>query len=126
MLEAMAPSAAERFAAFFALDREPQSSDRPRLAQAYILRTADGGLVAIHLSSLEKFWQGLATALGSEQLSGDERFRTPQGRLDNYEALGRELDALFSKHPTAWWAERLGSHDVPFAPINDIDEVVED
>ena len=126
MLEAMAHFVVEPFAAWFALGKAPTSSDRPRLAQAYILRTADGGLVAIHLSSLEKFWQGLTTALASEQLSSDERFRTRQGRIDNYEALGRELDALFSKHPTAWWAERLGSHDVPFAPINDIDEVVED
>jgi crotonobetainyl-CoA:carnitine CoA-transferase CaiB-like acyl-CoA transferase len=126
MLEAMAHFVVEPFAAWFALGKAPTSSDRPRLAQAYILRTADGGLVAIHLSSLEKFWQGLTTALASEQLSSDERFRTRQGRIDNYEALGRELDALFSKHPTAWWAERLGGHDVPFAPINDIDEVVED
>jgi len=49
MLEAMAHFAIEPFAAFFALDRAPKSSDRPRLAQAYILRTADGGLIAIHL-----------------------------------------------------------------------------
>ena len=63
MLEAMAHFAVEPFAAFFALDRAPKSSDRPRLAQAYILRTADGGLIAIHLSSLEKFWEGLVSAL---------------------------------------------------------------
>src|SRR5262245_18357896 len=121
MLEAMAHFVVEPFAAWFALGKAPSSSDRPRLAQAYILRTADGGLVAIHLSSLEKFWQGLTTAIASERLSSDERFRTRQGRIDNYDALGRELDALFSKQPTAYWAERLGRHDVPFAPINDID-----
>jgi crotonobetainyl-CoA:carnitine CoA-transferase CaiB-like acyl-CoA transferase len=126
MLEAMAHFVVEPFAAWFALSKAPTSSDRPRLAQAYILRTADGGLIAIHLSSLEKFWQGLTAALGSERLSGDERFRTRQGRIDHYEALGAELDALFSKQPTAHWAERLGRHDVPFAPINDIDDVVED
>ena len=63
MLEAMMHFAVEPFAAYFALGRVPGSSDRPRLAQAYILRTADGGLITIHLSSLEKFWQGLATAI---------------------------------------------------------------
>jgi crotonobetainyl-CoA:carnitine CoA-transferase CaiB-like acyl-CoA transferase len=126
MLEAMAHFVVEPFAAYFALGQAPTSSDRPRLAQAYILRTADGGLVAIHLSSLEKFWQGLTTAVGSERLAGDERFRTRQGRIDHYEELGRELDGLFSKHPAAYWAERLGRNDVPFAPINDIDDVVDD
>ena len=126
MLEAMAHFAVEPFAAFFSLGQAPRSSDRPRLAQAYILRTADGGLIAIHLSSLEKFWLGLTTALESEALNGDERFKTRQGRIDNYEALGAQLDALFVKHPLQYWAEKLGERDVPFAPINRIDEVVED
>jgi crotonobetainyl-CoA:carnitine CoA-transferase CaiB-like acyl-CoA transferase len=126
MLEAMAHFAVEPFAAFFALDRAPTSSDRPRLAQAYILRTADGGLIAIHLSSLEKFWEGLLSALDAPQIRGDERYRTRQGRIDNYETLGAALDAQFSRHPLRHWVERLGSNDVPFAPIHRIDEVVQD
>lgn len=126
MLEAMAHFAVEPFAAFFALNQVPTSSDRPRLAQAYILRTADSGLIAIHLSSLEKFWDGLLAALACEQLSNDERFRTRQDRIDHYEILGAELDALFSRQPLSHWARRLGKHDVPFAPINSISEVVKD
>jgi crotonobetainyl-CoA:carnitine CoA-transferase CaiB-like acyl-CoA transferase len=126
MLEAMAHFAVEPFAAFFALDRPPTSSDRPRLAQAYILRTADGGLIAIHLSSLEKFWDGLVSALDAPQIRGDERYRTRQGRIDNYEALGAALDAQFSRHSLQHWVERLGTNDVPFAPIHRIDEVVQD
>jgi crotonobetainyl-CoA:carnitine CoA-transferase CaiB-like acyl-CoA transferase len=126
MLEAMAHFAVEPFAAFFALDRAPTSSDRPRLAQAYILRTADGGLIAIHLSSLEKFWTGLVSALDAPQIGDDERYRTRQGRIDNYERLGAALDAQFSRHPLHYWVERLGSNDVPFAPILRIDEVVQD
>ncbi|MGH8286245.1 MAG: CaiB/BaiF CoA transferase family protein [Steroidobacteraceae bacterium] len=126
MLEAMTHFAVEPFAAFFALGETPTSNDRPRLAQAYILRTADARLIAIHLSSLEKFWQSLTTAIASERLSSDPRFRTRQERIDNYEALGTELDALFSERPLSYWAERLGANDVPFAPINPIDRVVED
>ena len=126
MLEAMAHFAVEPFAAFFALDRAPTSSDRPRLAQAYILRTADGGLIAIHLSSLEKFWDGLVSALDAPQIRGDERYRTRQGRIDNYETLGAALDAQFARHPLQHWVERLGSNDVPFAPIHRIDQVVQD
>jgi crotonobetainyl-CoA:carnitine CoA-transferase CaiB-like acyl-CoA transferase len=126
MLEAMAHFAVEPFAAWFALNQAPRSSDRPRLAQAYILRTADGGLIAIHLSSLEKFWDGLLTALASKSLSADQRFRTRPGRIEHYEALGAALDAEFSRHDTKYWAGRLGANDVPFAPVNRIDEVVSD
>lgn len=126
MLEAMAHFAVEPFAAFFALGQTPTSSDRPRLAQAYILRTQDQRLLAIHLSSLGKFWDGLVTALGAPALAADPRFSTRQARIDNYEALGSELDRHFSQRSFAHWSEALGSNDVPFAPINTVDEVVHD
>src|SRR5690349_24517306 len=52
MLEAITHFAVEPFTAFFALGDLPQSSDRPRLAQAYILKSKDGKFLATHLSSL--------------------------------------------------------------------------
>jgi crotonobetainyl-CoA:carnitine CoA-transferase CaiB-like acyl-CoA transferase len=126
MLEAMSHFAVEPFAAFFALGTVPKSSDRPRLAQAYILRTQDSRLVALHLSSLEKFWTGLVAALDAAELATDPRFSTRLARIDNYEALGAELDRRFAGQPLATWVEKLGRHDVPFAPVRSVDEVVED
>ncbi len=126
MLEAMAHFAVEPFAAYFALGVTPKASDRPRLAQAYILRTADGRLLAIHLSSLEKFWQGLIAATEADYLNGDARFSARLARIDNYEALGEELDAIFGRRTLAEWTERLSARDVPFAPINSVDAVIAD
>jgi len=126
MLEAMAHFAVEPFAAFFALGTNPTSSDRPRLAQAYILRTADNALIALHLSSLEKFWSGLVTACDAPVLGTDPRFSTRNARIANYEALGAELGQRFAKYPLSVWAQRLGRHDVPFAPVQSIDGVIED
>jgi crotonobetainyl-CoA:carnitine CoA-transferase CaiB-like acyl-CoA transferase len=126
MLEAMTHFAVEPFAAFFSLGQTPQSSDRPRLAQAYILRTLDGRHIAIHLSSIEKFWSNLTIALNEERLASDSRFATRQARIDNYEELGRELDRLFSRQSLEALNERLGRYDVPFAPVNRMDDVVND
>jgi crotonobetainyl-CoA:carnitine CoA-transferase CaiB-like acyl-CoA transferase len=126
MLEAMTHFAVEPFAAYFALGETPTSADRPRLAQAYILRTADQRLIAIHLSSLEKFWNGLIAALEAPELASDPRFNTRLGRIAEYEALRVELDARFCRQPLSHWVERLEKSDVPHAPINRIDEVVED
>jgi len=126
MLEAMAHFAVEPFAAFFALGTVPKSSDRPRLAQAYILRTADAKLIAIHLSSLEKFWLGLVKALDADELARDARFSERRARIAHYEALGAELDSRFRRHTQQEWCARLNENDVPFAPINGIDAVVED
>lgn len=126
MLEAMAHFAVEPFAAYFALGKTPTSSDRPRLAQAYILRTADSRLIALHLSSLEKFWEGLVAALDAPELAGDIRFSKRLARIANYESLNAELDKRFAQRDLSYWTERLGRNDVPYAPINAIDEVVHD
>jgi crotonobetainyl-CoA:carnitine CoA-transferase CaiB-like acyl-CoA transferase len=48
------------------------------------------------------------------------------GTLAYSAELGRELGGYFAEHPFSHWAERLGENDVPFAPINSVDKVVED
>jgi len=126
MLEAMAHFAVEPFAAFFALGQTPTSTDRPRLAQAYILPTSDERLIAIHLSSLEKFWEGLVAALEAPELADDPRFNTRLNRIAEYEALRLELSERFGRKNLSHWVHQLGRHDVPYAPINRIDDVVVD
>lgn len=126
MLEAMSHFAVEPFAAFFALGETPTSADRPRLAQAYILHTADQRLIAIHLSSLEKFWRGLAAALEAPELLQDPRFNPRAHRIAEYETLRVELDTRFARRPLEHWVQRLQAEDVPYAPVNLIDDVVRD
>jgi len=126
MLEAMTHFAVEPFAAWFALGQTPTSADRPRLAQAYILRTADERLLAIHLSSLEKFWEGLVLALEAPELATDPRFNPRERRIAEYETLRVELNKRFSRKPLAHWVQRLQAEDVPYAPVNRLDDVVND
>jgi crotonobetainyl-CoA:carnitine CoA-transferase CaiB-like acyl-CoA transferase len=126
MLEAMTHFAVEPFAAYFALGQTPTSADRPRLAQAYILRTLDERLLAIHLSSLEKFWDGLVKALEAPELAADPRFNPRERRIAEYETLRVELNKRFARKPLAHWIERLQAQDVPYAPVNRLDDVVND
>jgi crotonobetainyl-CoA:carnitine CoA-transferase CaiB-like acyl-CoA transferase len=126
MLEAMTHFAVEPFAALFALGQTPTSADRPRLAQAYILRTADERLLAIHLSSLEKFWEGLVAALEAPELATDPRFNPRERRIAEYETLRVELNARFARKPLAHWVQRLQVEDVPHAPVNRLEDVVND
>jgi crotonobetainyl-CoA:carnitine CoA-transferase CaiB-like acyl-CoA transferase len=126
MLEAMTHFAVEPFAAYFALGQTPTSADRPRLAQAYILRTLDERLLAIHLSSLEKFWDGLVKALEAPELASDPRFNPRERRIAEYETLRVELNKRFARKPLAHWIERLQAQDVPYAPVNRLDDVVND
>jgi len=49
-----------------------------------------------------------------------------RGRIAEYESLRVELDDRFARAPLAHWVERLQANDVPYAPINRIDDVVKD
>src|SRR6202044_3505674 len=71
-------------------------------------------------------WQGLVTALNAPELGLDERFNNRLARIANYESLNVELDQRFSRQNLAHWVDQLGRNDVPYAPINTIDEVVHD
>jgi crotonobetainyl-CoA:carnitine CoA-transferase CaiB-like acyl-CoA transferase len=126
MLEAMMHFAVEPFTGFFALGDVPTALDRPRLAQAFILRTGDDRLIGIHLSSIEKFWDNLVTAIDGQDLAADPRFAQRQGRIDNYPVLLDALNAIFATRPRAEWLARLSEHDLPFAPVNDIPEAASD
>jgi crotonobetainyl-CoA:carnitine CoA-transferase CaiB-like acyl-CoA transferase len=126
MLEAMMHFAVEPFMGYFALGEVPKGADRPRLAQAYIVRCKDGKLLAFHLSSLEKFWSALVEGIESPELAEDPLFTTRQGRIDNYEALSATLNDIFSRRDRAVWVERFAGLDAPFAPVYTIPEVIED
>lgn len=90
------------------------------------LKCADGKLVAIHLSSPEKFWLGLVAASGRPELAVDPRFAERTARIANYETLRQELGAIFEQHPRSFWLTKLEEHDVPFAPVYDLIEVLDD
>jgi crotonobetainyl-CoA:carnitine CoA-transferase CaiB-like acyl-CoA transferase len=126
MLEAMTHFAVEPFTALFALGQAPSGNDRPRLAQAHILTTRDDKLVAIHLSSPEKFWEQLTEAFDALHLRSDPRFTTRLSRIANYEDLGAELNRITAQRDRADWDSIMSKYDVPFAAVNEIAEVVND
>ena len=126
MMEAMAHFALEPFTALFALGKAPGPNDRPRLAQAHILRTADDRMVVIHLSSLEKFWDELTEVLEAPHLRADPRFATRLSRVDNFDALHVELEAITRTRNRAAWVAAMDGRDVPFAAVSSIAEAAAD
>jgi crotonobetainyl-CoA:carnitine CoA-transferase CaiB-like acyl-CoA transferase len=95
-------------------------------SQAFTFRCADGKLLGTHLSTGEKFWQELAKACGAEALIVDDRFRTHQLRVKNYEALRQLLSEKFLARPRAEWMAILDAADVPMAPVHNVADALED
>ena len=126
MLEAMMHFAVEPFTGYFALGEIPNALDRPRLAQAYILTCKDGRHMGVHMSSLDKFWDALVGALDAQALAADPRFDVRQKRIDNYEELLVELNRITAARTRPEWLERFSGFDLPYAPLNNIEEAAND
>jgi crotonobetainyl-CoA:carnitine CoA-transferase CaiB-like acyl-CoA transferase len=99
---------------------------RVSASQSYAFRCSDEKLIAIHLSSQLKFWEGLLTALERKDIDSNPQFNTRELRIANYTALRDELAKTFATRARAEWAKRLEEQDVPYAPVYGLDEVIDD
>lgn len=126
MLEAMSHFNLDAFTHYYSAGEVMGPYSRPSVSQSYVLECADGKWVALHMSSPEKFWQGLANAIERPDLFQDPRFASRKARIDNQEVLIDLLGELFRRHPRAEWCARLEAEDVPHAPMYDTSEALED
>jgi crotonobetainyl-CoA:carnitine CoA-transferase CaiB-like acyl-CoA transferase len=99
---------------------------RVAASQSFAFRCGDGKLIAVHLSSQPKFFEAMAAALERPDLVRDERFATRDLRINNYGELNRVFAEIVATKPRAHWVNVLEEHDVPFAPVNSIADVLDD
>lgn len=126
MLEAMCHFNLDAFTHYFSEGEIMGPYSRPQVSQSYVMECADGKWVALHMSSPEKFWQGLANAIGYPELLQDDRFSTREGRIEHQDQMIEVLKPIFKKQSRDTWCQRLEAEDVPHAPMYDSNEVLED
>ncbi|MDF0597642.1 CaiB/BaiF CoA transferase family protein [Psychromarinibacter halotolerans] len=125
MLETVMHFASEPFANFFGNGKPWGPYDRASISQSYSLECADGSLIALHLSSPEKFWTELLAAIERPDLNDDPRFDSRMKRVDHHDELIAELRPVFVRKTRDEWSALLDKHDVPFAPIYTLAEALE-
>jgi crotonobetainyl-CoA:carnitine CoA-transferase CaiB-like acyl-CoA transferase len=97
--------------------QDPSRQSRHPQAQNFVLKTATGEDIAIHLSSSQKFWLSFIDAMDRRDLADDPRFTTYSLRVDHYFELAEIAEAEFIKKPAREWEKVLAAADVPFAPV---------
>lgn len=126
MLEAMCHFNLDAFTHYYSAGEVMGPFSRPSVSQSYVLKCADGKWLALHLSSPEKFWQGLANAMQRGDIFEDARFSTREGRIAHQDALIDILGGVFAQRTRSEWCARLEAEDVPHAPMYDSSEALED
>lgn len=88
-------------------------------------RTTDGYVAALVYN--DKHWKAFFELIGRMDIyEGDSRFGTSAGRSENYDTIYAFLSELIAGNSTAHWLKALGDADIPCAPINDIDDLIDD
>jgi crotonobetainyl-CoA:carnitine CoA-transferase CaiB-like acyl-CoA transferase len=126
MLEAMCHFNLDDFTHYFAEGEVMGPYSRPSVSQSYVFECADGKWVALHMSSPEKFWQGLASAIERPNLFQDPRFVDRAARILHQDDLIELMAPIFKSRPLAVWCERLEREGVPYSPVYTSAEALDD
>jgi crotonobetainyl-CoA:carnitine CoA-transferase CaiB-like acyl-CoA transferase len=107
-----------------------RQSTRPRernsapLVNCY--RAGDGRGFWLLCLEAARHWPKLVAALALDDVAADPRFATPMLQAKNSEEFVATLDEAFAQHSFAELTRRFDEHDVWWAPINSIADVLED
>ncbi|OWT69105.1 MULTISPECIES: CaiB/BaiF CoA-transferase family protein [unclassified Achromobacter] len=71
----------------------------------------------------DSMYRSLVNAIGLPELAEHPSYLTPRDRLDNTEALKRELEAKLATEGREYWLKLIGAAGIPCSPINSIPEM---
>jgi crotonobetainyl-CoA:carnitine CoA-transferase CaiB-like acyl-CoA transferase len=115
------------FGAYFGGGEVPQATGtRHRRSAPYQAFKTKDGYVTLGASN-EKLWKNFCTLVCSKpEWMTDPRFATPQARLNNADALEREIETVFATQSTAHLVEKLDTAAVPGGPVYRYDQILAD
>ena len=88
-------------------------------------RTADGIWLEFMVLG-EQHWAPFCRALGREEWVDDARFRTMALRIRHRKQIMRLVAQRFLEHGAAYWMPRLEAERIPYAPVNDYQQALDD
>src|SRR3990172_6258450 len=126
LLQATLSFIGETAAGYMRTGNVPNRMARVKNAHAFAFVCKDKLPLAIHCSVPEKFWLALLKAVDRTDIANDERFKTRDGRRQNYQALEAMLAPVFAAKTREEWLKQLEADDVPVAPLYNVAEVLAD
>ena len=98
----------------------------PNIVPYEVFRAADGRSFVVGVGT-EALWKKFVRLMGIENGIGqDESFRTNALRTKSRAKLIPLLQKLFDGHAASVWLEQFASAEIPAAPINTVEEAVND
>lgn len=129
MLESVYPALSSTLGLYYGSGGEnpPRTGNRHGgLAEApYNVYACKDGWVAL-LCVSDQHWEGLVDAMGRRDMLDDPKFHDLQSRVDNIDELDRIIEGWTRSFTKDELIRILTAKRIPFAPVREIDEVVND
>lgn len=88
-------------------------------------RTRDGHIAVVVYN--DKHWRAFFEVTGRPEAYGDDdRFSSAERRAQSYDFIYGFLAGVLAEETTAHWLERLGAADIPCAPVNTVEDLIND
>ena len=87
-------------------------------------RTRDGYMGVVPYTGRQ--WSRFYALIGKPELDQDPRFATLTDRSRNFPALYAIVEEALGARTNAEWSEALKDADIPFAPVNSMDDLIDD
>jgi crotonobetainyl-CoA:carnitine CoA-transferase CaiB-like acyl-CoA transferase len=87
-------------------------------------RTADGYLCVLPYK--DKHWAAFCELVGDPELTADPRWASHAARQSDQTGFWNEVGRRVSAKTTAQWIEALAGADIPFSPVNSLEDLVVD
>jgi crotonobetainyl-CoA:carnitine CoA-transferase CaiB-like acyl-CoA transferase len=110
------------------LDRlaRPASRTKPTNPMLNSYAAGDGRWFWLMGAEAERHWPRLVASIGDPEELRKERFASPRDRRRNGTELVALLDEIFAGRSRDEWAERFAEHDVWWAPVNSVEDLLSD
>ena len=125
MFDSMISAMSSNYMSYLGSQRvpKPMGTAFPTVVPYRVYRASDR-VFSIAIGS-EKLWAEFCEAIGRQELGTNPNYATNALRIENRQALERELDEIFRTRTAESWTAVLRSAGIPCSLILDFDEVVE-
>ena len=89
-------------------------------------QTADGKWLQLVMIESERFWNGFCKALGVDEFANDPRFDSHANRVQHSKELLEIIENQFASEGFEHWAAKLDEQRCIWAPVQTLDQVVDD
>jgi formyl-CoA transferase len=86
----------------------------------------DERVFKLNIHDHEKLWPPFCEAIHRPDIIDDERFAEIPERVKHMKELIALIDSEIAKQDSGYWYERFESHDIPFTPLPDYEEIAAD